>query len=64
MISSGNAMVWLLVAALLGGSITFAILLSYGILAALAGIPLGGSLVTLVAGLILALLRIEAAQRA
>lgn len=50
-------MILLLVAALLGGSFTFAMLLPYGILSAFIGAPLGGSLLCLLAGLVLALLR-------
>jgi hypothetical protein len=50
----------LLVAALLGGFITFVMLLPYGILTALVGVPLGGSFLTLMAGLLLALLRTRA----
>jgi hypothetical protein len=50
-------MALLLVAALLGGFITFAMLLPYGILTALLGAPFGGSFLTLMAGLLLALLR-------
>jgi hypothetical protein len=49
-----------LVAALLGGFVTFAILLPYGILIALVGAPFGGSFLTLMAGLLLALLRTRA----
>ncbi|MBB4041553.1 small-conductance mechanosensitive channel [Microvirga flocculans] len=50
-------MILLLVAALLGGSFTFAMLLPYGILSAFIGAPLGGSFLCLLAGLVLALLR-------
>jgi hypothetical protein len=57
-------MALLLVAALLGGSITFATLLPYGFFTALAATPLGGSLVTLLAGLILAVLRTRAERNA
>jgi hypothetical protein len=53
-------MVLLLVAALLGGFATFAMLLPYGILVALLGAPFGGSLLCLMAGLLLALLRTRA----
>jgi hypothetical protein len=53
-------MVLLLVAALLGGFITFAMLLPYGILTALVAAPFGGSFLTLLAGLLLALLRTRA----
>lgn len=53
-------MALLLVAALLGGFVTFAILLPYGILTALVGAPFGGSFLTLLAGLLLALLRTRA----
>jgi hypothetical protein len=50
-------MVLLLAAALLGGSITFVTLIPYGIFPALAGAPFGGSLLALVAGFVLAILR-------
>ena len=53
-------MALLLVAALLGGFVTFAIFLPYGILTALVGAPFGGSFLTLLAGLLLALLRTRA----
>ncbi len=53
-------MALLLVAALLGGFATFAILLPSGILIALLGAPFGGSLLCLMAGLLLALLRTRA----
>jgi hypothetical protein len=53
-------MALLLVAALLGGFATFAMLLPYGILVALLGAPFGGSLLCLMAGLLLALLRTRA----
>jgi hypothetical protein len=54
----------LLVAALLGGSITFTMLLSYGIFPALAGAPFGGSILTLMAGLFLAFVRTRAERSA
>lgn len=57
-------MVLLLAAALLGGSITFAMLSPYGLLIAVAGAPLGGSLATLIAGVILAVLRTRAERSA
>jgi hypothetical protein len=56
-------MVLLLVAALLGGFITFAMLLPYGILVALVGAPFGRSFLTLMAGILLALLRTRAERR-
>ena len=54
----------LLIAALLGGSITFTTLLSYGIFPALAGAPFGGSVLTLMAGLFLAFVRTRAERSA
>jgi len=57
-------MVLLLASALLGGSITFVTLLSYGILPALAGAPFGGSFLALLAGLLLASLRTAAERSA
>jgi hypothetical protein len=53
-------MALLLVAALVGGFATFAILLPCGMLIALLGAPFGGSLLCLMAGLLLALLRTRA----
>jgi hypothetical protein len=53
-------MVLLLVAALLGGFITFAVLWPYGVLVALVGAPFGGSFLCLMAGLLLALMRTRA----
>jgi hypothetical protein len=53
-------MALLLVATLLGGFITFALLWPYGILVALVGAPFGGSFLCLMAGLLLALLRTRA----
>jgi hypothetical protein len=53
-------MALLLVAALLGGFITFVMLLHYGILAALVGAPFGGSFLALMAGLLQAVLRTRA----
>ena len=53
-------MIVLLVAALLGGIITFAGLLPYGALIALISMPFGGSLAALLAGLLLAVLRSRA----
>ena len=53
-------MVLLLVAALLGGSLTFGALLPYGLFTALAGAPFGGSLLSLMAGLLLAFARTRA----
>ena len=53
-------MALLLVAALLGGFATFAMLLPYGIFIALVGAPFGGSFLCLMAGLVLALLRTRA----
>jgi hypothetical protein len=53
-------MALLLVAALLGGVMTFAVLLPYGILTALLAAPFGGSLLTLMAGVLLAYLRTRA----
>lgn len=53
-------MALLLVAALLGGFITFAMLLPYGIFVALVGVPFGGSFLCLMAGLLLALQRTRA----
>jgi hypothetical protein len=56
----GTLMALLLVAALLGGLVTFAMLLPYGVLTALVGAPFGGSFMTLMAGLLLAFLRTRA----
>ncbi|MBL0408125.1 hypothetical protein JKG68_29980 [Microvirga aerilata] len=56
-------MALLLVAALLGGLMTFAVLLPSGILTALVAAPFGGSLLTLIAGLLLAYLRTKAERR-
>ena len=57
-------MALLLVAALMGGLVTFAALLPYGILTALVGASLGGSVSTLLAGLLLAYLRDKTERRA
>jgi hypothetical protein len=57
-------MALLLVAALIGGFITFAMLLPYGIFVALLGAPFGGSALTLMAGLLLAILRTRAEHSA
>jgi hypothetical protein len=50
-------MALLLVAALVGGFTTFAMLLPHGVLTALVATPFGGSFLCLIAGLLLALLR-------
>lgn len=57
-------MVLLLLAALLGGFITFAMLLPYGLLVAIAGAPFGGSLTALAVGFVLAHLRTRAERSA
>ncbi len=57
-------MILLLTAALLGGLITFAMLLPYGLVAAFAGAPFGGSLTALLAALVLAHLRTRAERSA
>jgi hypothetical protein len=56
----GTVMILLLVAALLGGLITFAMLLPSGILVALVGAPFGGSFLILLAGCLLAFQRTRA----
>ena len=56
-------MMILMVAALMGGSVTLATLWPYGVLTALIGAPFGGSLLALLAGLLLAFLRTKAEQR-
>jgi heme A synthase len=56
-------MALLLVAAFLGGLMTFVVLLPLGVLTALVAAPLGGSLLTLMAGLLLAYLRTKAERR-
>jgi hypothetical protein len=53
-------MIVIVVAALFGAASTFAALLSYGIVAALLGAPLGGSLAALVAGILIATSRTSA----
>ncbi len=60
---AGTVMIFLLVAALLGGVVTFAMLLPYGVLTAFVGAPFGGSFLTFLAGLLLALLRTRAERR-
>ncbi|MBM1172059.1 hypothetical protein [Microvirga arabica] len=57
-------MIVLLIAALVGGIVTFAGLLTYGALIALISMPFGGSLAALLAGLLLAVLRSRAERRA
>ena len=57
-------MMFLLVAAMLGGVVTFVGLLPYGALVALISMPFGGSLAALLAGLLLAMLRSRAERRA
>ncbi|MBM6583933.1 hypothetical protein ILT44_27400 [Microvirga sp. BT689] len=56
-------MALLLVAALLGGFMTFAVFLPFGVLTALLAAPFGGSLFTLMAGVLLAYLRTRAERR-
>jgi hypothetical protein len=56
-------MMLLAVAALLGSFMTIAITLPYGLLVAFVSVPFGGSFMTLVAGLLLAFLRIRAEHR-
>jgi hypothetical protein len=56
-------MIVLMVAALVGGLVTFAMLWPYGVLIALMGAPFGGSLLTLLAGLLLAFLSTRAEQK-
>ncbi len=53
----------LLVAALLGGLVTFVVFLPSGVFTALVAAPFGGSLLTLMAGLLLAYLRTRAERR-
>jgi hypothetical protein len=56
-------MIVLLVAALIGGLGTFAVLLPYGVLTALICAPFGGSFLTLIAGLLLAFVRTRAERK-
>ncbi len=56
-------MALLLVAALLGGLMAFVALLPYGTLTALGGASLVGSVLTLMAGLLLAYVRARAERR-
>ncbi len=56
-------MILLLVAALLGGFMTMAVLWPHGALVALACAPFGGSLLALMAGLLLAFLRTRAERQ-
>jgi hypothetical protein len=56
-------MIVLMVAALIGGLVTFAVLLPYGVLTALLSTPFGGSFSTLIAGLLLAFVRIRAERK-
>jgi hypothetical protein len=56
-------MIVLLAAALIGGLVTFVVLLPYGVLIALLGAPFGGSFSTLIAGLLLAFVRTRAERK-
>ena len=56
-------MIVLLAAALIGGLVTFAALLPYGVLIAFLGAPFGGSFLTLIAGLLLAFVRTRAERK-
>ena len=56
-------MIVLLAAALIGGLVTFAVLVPDGVLIALLGAPFGGSFSTLVAGLLLAFVRTRAGRK-
>jgi len=55
--NEGDSMIILLAAALIGSSVTSAVLWTYGAPTALVAAPFGGSIFTLIAGVLLALMR-------
>jgi hypothetical protein len=58
-----SLVILLVVAAWIGGSVTFAALWPYGALTALLSAPFGGSFLALIAGLWLAILRTRAERK-